>query len=208
MSGKYRFLVAAAVVGMLLVFIPAYGAVIVNSDFTMHTDHVDPFAYLSNSSSALPASAVVINHHGTEANVSLSGTWQLSDTSQLKQINGFLAQNLSRTTQASTYIKVSKLTGDTNLSQMSIYLNQSGSPGELEAEYTGGNLLQFGAPVSFGPNAPLNLSISFSPHTTSSKLIQYYHVYMSLILVTFAGSGGNAAYINETVNISITEQIF
>ncbi len=208
MSGTKKILGAIAVSGLLLLFIPAYGAVFVNNVITVQTNDAMPFAYLTNNTSPLPASDVMVNYYGSEANVSLTGTWQLSNTSQMKNVDGFLAQALAKNADASTFIEVSQLTGSANLSQLMIYLNQSNSPGQLEAEYSSGGLVSYGSPVSIGSQAPLNLSISFSPHTSSNKIIQYYHVYMSLTLVTFVKSQGGSAYINETVNIAITEQIF
>lgn len=208
MSAKYRFMATIVVAGILLVSIPVYGAVIVNNNVSVQTGHVEPFAYLTNNTSSLPASGVAVNQYGNEANVSLSGTWKLSATSQLKNVDGFVAQNLSRNVDASTYLEVSSLKGASNLTQLNVYLNQSNSPGQLEAEYSSGNLVQYSTPVSFSQSLPLNLSISFSPYTNSSKLIQYYHVSLSLILISHVNTAGSSAYIEETVNISITEQIF
>ena len=129
MSGTKKILGAIAVSGLLLLFMPAYGAVFVNNVITVQTNDAMPFAYLTNNTSPLPASDVMVNYYGNEANVSLTGTWQLSNTSQMKNVDGFLAQALAKNVDASTFIEVSQLTGSANLSQLMIYLNQSNSPG-------------------------------------------------------------------------------
>lgn len=209
MTVGLRTLVAAiAVTGMLVMIVPVYGSVITNNQLSVETHQVGPFIRLSNDTTSLPAGNVQINSYGTEANVSMSGTWQLSNTSADRTVNGFVSQNLNKTAVAYSYLEVSNLTGTSHLSSLKLYLNQSDAPGQLELNFSSGVLVDYMIPVKANISTPLNFSISFSPYTASNKLIQYFTVYMSLDVVTYSHSGGGSVYIHETVNVEITEKIF
>ncbi|AKA49027.1 hypothetical protein IX51_07855 [uncultured archaeon] len=208
MAGWKTLASALAVTGMLVMIIPAYGSVIVNNQLSLQTHSVKPFIQLSNNTSSLPSSNVEINSYGNVANVSMSGTWKLSNTSSPKNIYGFISQELYSNVDAYSYVEVTQMSGNSHLSKLKLYLNQSGSPGQLELNFSNGSLSNYGIPVKIGVSTPLNFSISFSPYTTSSKIIQYYYVYLSLNVVSFANSTGGSVHTDETVNIAITEQIF
>lgn len=200
---------AVVIMALLVAVVPANGNVVTVSHIATKTGSAGPFAALSNSTSSLPSHSTQIARNGYLANVSVHGVWKSTGVNTARTIDGFISQNILNGTSGQSYLMVTGFRGQSNLSSLQISLSGSSLSQQVEINYSSGKTTATYIPVNFSRSEPLNFSISFKPGHITTKLIQYYSAFINLSVVTSGmTAGGGGIYIQDSVNIAITEQVY
>lgn len=200
-------IVATVIVVLFSAAIPAYASVIVSDPFSVGTSQVEPFVVISNNTSSIPQSQVQINQYGTEANVSVSGTWESSGLGTPKEVYGVASQVLLKGDNAYARVESADVSGYYNLSHLEVLFNGSTAASVEQTSLKSGTMTVYGNNVSFNRAVPMNLTISFAPSSHSTKPIQIEDAFLTLNILTYYPAGSSGVFIHERINIALTMTI-
>lgn len=193
---------AILLLSMAVLPMAANGQVILNDPVAVNSGHVYSFAPLNNSTTSLSRNKVDVSSYGSQANVTMSGTWKGSNMKKNITADGFIAQNLRNGNSASTWITVSYFNGMKNLSYLDLYATGSGATNTTLLKVSGGKLTASTVHVGFTSLKHLNFSMKYSARSNSRKVYQSEDVHFIIGLETTTGNGFMT--ITQTMNVRMT----